>query len=375
VTAPITKTQRWLDLIALLIGRRVPVTVEEIMEQMPAYAVPDDADQKARDSARRKFERDKDELRAAGIPIESARYSINFGGEVVEGYRIGRKDFYLPYLRLIGREGGGAEAGRADPPMYRSLPRVELAASEAAPAFDALRRVADLPGFPFQEAARSALRKLAFDLEDDGEGAPVIWVGRPGVEEVLAKLRVISDALLARKRVGFTYAGIRRGAATSRRVAPFGLFYTRDWYLVGHDETRSAIRVFRVGRMTEIEPDTARPKTRDFEVPADFRIGAYLDRAAWELGEQTDSVEVELLFHFPRSIVASRNGEGEMVEQRPDGSSVRRFSVSQPDPFVRWVLGLQGEAEILRPAYLREELAETAREVVKIHRRRKGMHG
>jgi proteasome accessory factor B len=375
VTAPITKTQRWLDLVTLLIGRRVPMTVEEIMEQMPAYALTDAADQKARDSARRKFERDKDELRVAGIPIESVRYSINFGAEVVEGYRIERKDFYLPYLRLVGGEGAAA-AKRTDPAMYRSLPRVDLAASEAAPAFDALRRVADLPGFPFQDAARSALRKLAFDLGDDGGGdAPVIWVERPGVEEVLANLRVISDALLARKRLDFTYAGIQRGAATSRRVAPFGLFYTRDWYLVGHDETRSAIRVFRVGRMAEIEPETAKPKTPDFEVPADFRIESYLSREAWELGEQADTVSVDLLFHFPRSVMAGRNGEGEMVEQRPDGSTVRRFEVSQPDPFLRWVLGMQGEAEIVSPADLRKELADAAREVVKVHRRRKKMHG
>jgi hypothetical protein len=34
----ITKTQRWLDLIAYLLGWRLPVSVEEIMEHVPAYA-------------------------------------------------------------------------------------------------------------------------------------------------------------------------------------------------------------------------------------------------------------------------------------------------------------------------------------------------
>ena len=34
----ITKTQRWLDLLSFLLGRRVPVPVEEIMERVPAYA-------------------------------------------------------------------------------------------------------------------------------------------------------------------------------------------------------------------------------------------------------------------------------------------------------------------------------------------------
>lgn len=59
MTSP-TKTQRLLDLIAFLMGRRVPVTVEEIMEGVPAYAAPwRSEDETARASARRAFERDK----------------------------------------------------------------------------------------------------------------------------------------------------------------------------------------------------------------------------------------------------------------------------------------------------------------------------
>ena len=33
----ITKAQRWLDLIACLLGRRRPMTVEQIFEAVPAY--------------------------------------------------------------------------------------------------------------------------------------------------------------------------------------------------------------------------------------------------------------------------------------------------------------------------------------------------
>ena len=33
-----TKSQRWLDLLALLLGRTIPLTVEEIMDRVPAYA-------------------------------------------------------------------------------------------------------------------------------------------------------------------------------------------------------------------------------------------------------------------------------------------------------------------------------------------------
>ena len=95
--ASISKTQRWLDLVAFLVARRFPVTVEQVMEGVPAYAEQwvegSDTD---RDSARRKFERDKDELRALGIPLETVRYSVNYASEEEEGYRITDEDFYLP---------------------------------------------------------------------------------------------------------------------------------------------------------------------------------------------------------------------------------------------------------------------------------------
>src|SRR5688500_4624362 len=75
-----TRLQRWLDLIVYLVGHRLPVTVEELMERLPAYAEKwrkGNATDQA--TARRTFERDKDELRHLGIPIQTVPYSINFG--------------------------------------------------------------------------------------------------------------------------------------------------------------------------------------------------------------------------------------------------------------------------------------------------------
>ena len=34
----ITKLQRWLDLVAYLLGRRLPEPFEELMEKVPGYA-------------------------------------------------------------------------------------------------------------------------------------------------------------------------------------------------------------------------------------------------------------------------------------------------------------------------------------------------
>ena len=41
-----TKLQRWLDLVAYLAGRRYPVSVEDLRDNIPGYAVDYDATDK-----------------------------------------------------------------------------------------------------------------------------------------------------------------------------------------------------------------------------------------------------------------------------------------------------------------------------------------
>ena len=113
----ISKVQRWLDLIAYLVGRHFPVPVEELMERLPAYSFDwRDGSEKVRASVRRKFERDKDELRELGIPLETVTYSINFGREELQGYTIDKKDLYLPYLKLLREETRSAPLPPASAP-------------------------------------------------------------------------------------------------------------------------------------------------------------------------------------------------------------------------------------------------------------------
>jgi proteasome accessory factor B len=362
-----TKLQRWLDIIAFLVGRRLPVSADDIMRNVPAYAARWTSDDPTKqESARRGFERDKDELRRLGIPIRTVPYQTPDSPDALEGYRIERRDFYLPYLRIV------KELSAQGPYQDRARPaQVEVVEADAPLALDGLRRVARVPGFPLAREARSAFRKLAFDLDPRvfAEGAPVLYIDRPGTAELTDRLRILSDALLAHKRVRFRYHGIYRGEATDRDVAGYGmLFQHGHWYLVGHDALRDGVRVFRVGRMEDVEPNRKAPATPDYEVPADFRLDAFVGRESWELGEQEDRpVPARVLFRFPLSLWADRNRHGRLEETRRDGSTVREFDVHQVNPFLRWLLSLEGDAEVLEPASLREELAHMARDVAKAH--------
>jgi proteasome accessory factor B len=369
----ISKTQRWLDLIAFLVGRKVPVEVDRIMEAVPAYAEKYlEGDEKARETVRRMFERDKDELKALGIPIETVPLSLHYGAETVQAYRLQGKDFYLPYLKLVSD--GASESGISPSVSHSAAGRLQMELSERDVGIvqDSLNLVSWIPSSPLKREADSALRKLTFDLGNTLHApafSPILYVDRPGAGEVRARVRVLSDALLARKRVHFTYHGIRRGEDTERDVAPYGLLFQRGhWYLIGHDATREAVRVFRVGRMEDPWVNKKAPKTEDYDVPADFSLDEYRDRDAWELGSEDDeTLRARVLFEFPTSLWADRNGYGDLEREMPDGSQVRTFEVRQVSPFLRWILSLEGRARIAGPVALAKGLQSLAREVLAVY--------
>ena len=361
----ITKLQRWLDLVAFLAARRFPVALEDVWAAIPAYSEGLEGGAKDPETVRRMFERDKDELRQMGIPIETVTFDINQGSEQSHGYRLATRDFHLPYLRLVR----AAEA-EAAPPSRRPASHADfvIAEAEAGAALSGLREVAALPGFPLRREARAAFRKLAFDLDPDLlTPAPVIYAEDAETEAAADTLRLLSDALLARKRVTFRYRSMTRDDEGTRTVRPYGLLFQHGrWYLVAWAEDRDDVRMFRVGRISEVAANPKTPGTPDYQVPADFDLRDYSGRKAWELGEDNGGpVQALVWFRFPRSVWAERNGHGERVTEDEDGSQVRRIAVHRQEPFLRWMLSLEGDARIEDPPELRDAFRELATAVAR----------
>src|SRR4026209_2244543 len=88
---PSQKIQRWIDLLAALLRRRFPASLQEVDGEVRGY---DPAQTTA--APPRTFERDKDELRAFGIPIETV---LGADGDT-SGYRLQPPHLHLPYLNL-----------------------------------------------------------------------------------------------------------------------------------------------------------------------------------------------------------------------------------------------------------------------------------
>ncbi|MBT4435939.1 MAG: WYL domain-containing protein [Gemmatimonadales bacterium] len=374
-----TKLQRWLDVVAFLAARRFPVSTEDLWGNVPSYAAGVDGAAKDKAAVRRMFERDKEELKELGIPIETVTFHMNEGDADSSGYRLARQDFHLPYLRLVkeaeeesGSAGHVAPAGKT----------FDVAEEEAGAALDGLRELAALPSFPLARHARSAFRKLAFDLEPEMVGeAPVLYATDPETAAAAEPLKVLSDTLTRRKKVAFTYQGMARDESSQRHVLPYGLLFQHGrWYLVARDEDRDGMRMFRLGRMSAVEPNPKAPGTPDYAIPSDFELSEYSGRKAWELGDDVEGpVDAVVDFRFPRSLWAERNEHGEVTESREDGGQLRRFHVHRRDPFLRWVLSLEGDARVVEPTEMRDAFRGMVGDVVRLYqgseRAKEGEHG
>jgi len=208
-TQPYTKAERLLNLLMALLGTRTGLDREQIRATVRGY------DPEASPAAfERMFERDKDELRAMGVPVTTLRDAAG----VVTGYRV-------------------------DGPW--SLPALNLDSGELALLGLAVRLWQ--PG-DLAPAAVNALRKVEALLgvrSDPGAAAPIA-----GMSTDSPVLPALISACTTRTPVTFEYQKSASAPVETRHVQPWGVVWWRaHWYLVGHDSDRGSTRVFRASRI------------------------------------------------------------------------------------------------------------------------------
>jgi proteasome accessory factor B len=335
-----TKLQRWTDLLAALLRHhRSGATFTQIRAQVPGYYDPTTDNTERHPSIERTFERDKDELRALGVPIESV---IGDDG-AFSRYRLKHKDFYLPYLEL---EGASDQPRVVNDDGYRSLPRVGFEPDHIAALVRGATLVAELGDAALAHEARMGLRRLAHDLPIDATlTAPVRIVTDGTLDDAL--LDTLGDAVRRRKRVRFRYHSIERDVISERDVAPYGIAHINgNWYLAGLDAHADGLRNFRVRRMQDVSVSKNAPGTPEFDVPADFDLWAHTrSRASWDLGD-TDVEEIHVRFVESAGYINPARELGDALDDDPD---VRVFRVRRRDAFLRWILGFAGGARIVAP--------------------------
>jgi proteasome accessory factor B len=230
------KTERLLNLTWALIATRHFLTKEQIRRTVEGY------DARSADAFDRMFERDKEELRELGVPVETVTPDPLSANEV--GYRIPRDSATLPDL--------------------------DFSAEEAA--------VIALAGHVWAHAGHAgqsgqALAKLkAIGVEIDSDA---VQSAEPRLAAGEAAFDPMWEAVTTRQPIRFTYQR-PGGEAGVRSVEPWGIVnWHGRWYMGGWDLDRQDTRLFRLGRVQGDVEFVGEPGTYDIPEGTDWREVAH----------------------------------------------------------------------------------------------------
>jgi len=270
----VEKSERLLNLLIMLLMQRRYIAKDRVRELL----YPGSSDE----AFERMFERDKDDLRSLGVPIEVGQLDAYFDDE--PGYRIRADEAQLPQIELTGDE--AQVVGLAT----KVWEHARLA-----------------------EATSGAVRKLTAAGVPVDVGALDVVGPRLGADE--PAFDVFWEATRDRQVIEFDYQRPGQESAT-RRLEPWGVVrYSGRWYAVGHDQHRGEERVFRLSRVRGKARAVGQPGA--YEVPEGVDIRAVTRRLApaWSVDSATLLLRQGAGYAFRRS--ADRIETGVMG---PDGT-------------------------------------------------------
>ncbi len=310
-----SRAERLLDLVSFFLATERLVAWPEIRAAFPDYQGGTAA------RALRKFARGKAELVELGLPLEW----VPAQGDGAGGYRIDRKNYYLPELDLSAEE--------------RAL--LSLAGAAAL----------EQPAFPLRDDLVRALDKLFYS-----SSLRLRLGGEPLLRTEAEHLERIGRAAAEHRDLFIVYRSYE-GKRTERRISPYGLaFRSGAWFVVGHCHLRRGIRTFAVERV-----ESADLLEATFTVPSDFDVRAHVGLQGWELGR-----------HAPRDVLLEVEPAGlPLAKNLFEGATWEggRFvlRVTNEEAIVPLVLRLAPHARVVAPDSLRRRVEETARCIAERH--------
>jgi proteasome accessory factor B len=248
------KSERLMNLTICLLVTRSFISKDRIRQAVEGYHGLSD------DAFDRMFDRDKEELRVLGVPIEVGAVVKGFEDEV--GYRIRRDRFELPEISLEADE--AAIVGLA----ARVWQHARLAS-----------------------ATTQGLRKLRAGGVDVDESTLAILEPQLATDE--PAFDAVFDAVTRRQPIEFVHRSGGRREPTARHLEPWGIVsWHGHWYVVGHDRDRSAERMFRVSRIVGDVRPIGEPGS--YAPPADLDLRGLAESLAPPQPHSTARVRVRV---------------------------------------------------------------------------------
>jgi proteasome accessory factor B len=225
---------------------------------------------------------------------------------------------------------------------------------------------------PFYEAAQSAALKLESSLPAKvrdrlREATAAVRINlQPGnrLKGQLPVYRQLLDCIANRQCARISYDSFSDEGPIRLKLSPYRLLFSRhSWYVIGRSSIHREVRTFNVGRIQEMTPLDER-----FHLPRGFTIDRYLGNA-WHLIPDGPDQDVVIRFAplVARNVAEVVWHKTQHVVARDDGSIDFHVRVSGLQEISWWILGYGDQAEVLKPARLRQLIVQRAGRLVELY--------
>jgi len=248
------------------------------------------------------------------------------------------------------------------------FPTLTVTQGELVALLVAQKAVQQYRGTPFEKPIASAFEKLAAGMKEE-TGVSLHELSeafsfKPAslAAKELRAFEIIAQAVVKTREIEFSYQSLTGRAAEARRLRPYHLGCIADqWYVIGFDLDRRAIRTFALSRAQAVKITR-----RTFERPADFSIQEFLagSFAAFQ-AQKTETVKLRLDAFAARLAAERRWHSSQEITPQNDGSSLLTLQVGIAPDLENWILSWGEHATVLEPESLVENIAGKLRTMAK----------
>jgi len=221
-------------------------------------------------------------------------------------------------------------------------------------------------GAPFQKAARNLFEKIQQGASIKHTSARHVLkldVTAAEQDRIEKNFLLLEEAIQHRRRVWIRYQSIETGDITERTIAPY-------YFAWGIGETFLRAYCFRGKGPRFFAMDgilDAKITNDGYEIPSDMNPEDEIKDGFGVFIGPIQNVEIRFRPEASGQVKRKIWHPKQKIEEKRDGTIILKMQVSSYAPLINWILGWGGDAEVLKPKMIRDEVAMITKNMARLY--------
>lgn len=189
-------------------------------------------------------------------------------------------------------------------------------------------------------------------------------------EKHLRVLSTVAEAWVSQKRLKIAYQSLPAQKVAERMIEPYYIEPAAPGhasYVVAYCHRVRELRTFKIERI-----ESAELTSDSYTIPPDFDANEFFG-SSWGIVVEGEVKTIELRItdrELMRLMSETVWHPSQVLQKQKDGSLIMTLRVTDTVDLYSWIMGWGEMVEVLEPKELREEVAKTAKRMVRVYQKR-----